>query len=584
MIPSADGMRFAALTCLRDLTAATERRTSARLSAALVVAAVAAIPAAFYVAGLGFYLDDHYFLGVMSTSHDRSVPGLFAALAREDSKAWLRPGMYFGLAVLFRLFGTNPLPYHLFVAALVPACAVLLYVILNRLGASRFLAVGVPIVFAAAPHYSTDRFWLASYAAPASVALALAGIYALIRACGAHGRRLAGWLVGSGAAMVLCVLSYEVVVPLLIVVVIVLSYRARIGFDNSLIAAVSSSLSLAGVLVYKGIASTTLTGGSSYQLGYETGFVHHIGYLVSGSVKVNFGTYGLALPYVVWWIFAHRPTWTAVAASLLVGLVVLAYLARSAHELELPARRRDGRPIWRLLAAAGLALIVIGYAIFLVNGEIYFTSAGIDNRVNIVSAIGVAVLAIGLVLRAIQSVSGRRQEAAFAVAVALLAATGTLITNTLADYWTAASTRQREVVAGLSDALPVKLSNATMVLDGACPEIGPAVVFAAPYDLAGTLRTRYHDPTIRAPVATAVMAAESRGLAISTVIFGTTRPPHFYPYRPRLLVYDWPRRSTILLRDAAAARRYLATTPRLSCPPLRSFVWGIHTSRLVPFA
>jgi hypothetical protein len=584
MIPSADAMRIAALTSLRDLTAATERQTSARWSAALVVAAVASIPAAFYVAGLGFYLDDHYWLGVMSTSHDRSVSGLFDALARNDSKTWLRPGMYFGLAVLFRLFGTDPLPYHLFVAALVPVCAVLLYVILNRLGASRFVAVGVPIVFAAAPHYSTDRFWLASYAAPGSVALALAGIYALIRACGAQGRSLAGWLVGAGAAIVFSILSYEVVVPLLLVVVIVLWYRVRLGFGNSLVTAVSASLSLAGVLVYKAIASTTLTEGSSYQLGYQTGFLHHIGYLVSGSVKVNFGTYGLALPYVVGWIFVHRPTWSAAAASLLVGLVVLAYFARSGRELELPAERVDGRRSWRLLAAAGLALIVIGYATFLVTGEIYFTSAGIDNRVNIVAAIGVAVLAVGLTLGAVQWVSARRQESAFAIAVALLAATGTLITSTLANFWTAANTRQREVVAGLSEALPsVKLSNTTVVLDGVCPEIGPGVVFAAPYDLAATLTTRYHDPTIRAPVATAVMTAEPRGLVISTVLFGTTRP-HFYPYRPRLLVYDWDRRSSILLRDAAAARRYLATTPRLSCPLLRSFVWGIHTSRFVPFA
>ena len=583
MIASTEAFRFAAVAWLRELQAATDRRTSARLSGALVVAAVAAIPAAFYVGGLGFYLDDHYFLGIMSTSRDQSVPGLFDALARDDPKAWLRPGMYLGLTVLFRLFGTNPLPYHLFVAALVPVCAVLLYVILDRLHAPRFLAVGVPIVFAAAPHYSTDRFWLASYAAPASVVLALAGVYALLRACGADGWRLAGWLVGGGGAIVLSVLFYEVVVPLLIVVVIGLWYRRRSGSGNAFITAVSASLSLAGVLVYKGIATSTLAGGSSHQLGYQTGFAHHIGYLVSGSVKVNFGTYGLGLPYVVGWIFTHRPTWTAAAASLLVGLVVLAYLTRSGRQLELPARLRAGRRIWLLLVAAGLALIVIGYASFLVTGDIYFTSAGIDNRVNIVAAMGVALLAIGLVLRAAQWLSARRQAAGFAVGVALLAATGTLITNTLADYWTAASTRQREVVARLSDALPMKLSRATVVLDGVCPEIGPGVVFAAPYDLAGTLRARYHDPSIQAPVATAAVAAESRGLVISTLLFGK-KGPHFYPYRPRLLVYDWLRGSTIRLRDAAAARQYLATTPRLSCPPLRSFTWGIHTSRFVPFA
>jgi len=580
-------VRFAPFTRLLDLPAAISRRADSRLSAALVVAAVAAIPAAFYVAGLGFYLDDHLFLGVMSTSRDRSIPGLFDALARDDPKARLRPGMYAGLAILFRLFGTNPLPYHLFVAALVPVCAVLLYLILDRVRAPRFVAVGVPVVFAAAPHYSTDRFWLSAYAGPASVALAFAGVYALLRASEARGRRFACWLVAGEAAVVLSVLFYEVVVPLVIVVVVGFWYRRNIGFGlgRPRVAAVSMSLALAGVLVYKAIATTRLDGGeSSYKLGYEGGFAHHIGYLVSGSVKVNFGTYGLALPYLAFWIFTHRPTAAAVAASLLVGVLVLAYLARRGRDLELPAPTGHGMRPWRLLAAAGIALIAIGYSSFLVTGAVYFTSAGIDNRVNIVAAIGVAVLAVGLVLRAIQLLPARRQALGFAVGVALLAATGTLITNTLADYWIAASTRQREVVADVRVALPPKLTGTTVVLDGVCPEIGPGVVFAASYDLAGALRVRYHDPTIRAPVTTAVVAAEARGLAISTVLFGRTGSPHLYPYRPRLLVYDRRKRSTTLLPDAAAARRYLATTRRPSCPPLRSFNWGIHTSRFVPFA
>jgi hypothetical protein len=580
-VPPADAARVAAPKFPSDLAAATDQRTSASLSAALVVAAVAAIPAAFYVADLGFYLDDHYFLGTMSTSHDRSVPGLFDTLARDDSKAWLRPGMYFGLAVLFRLFGTNPLPYHLLVAALVPVCAVLLYLVLHRLRAPGFLAVGVPIVFAAAPHYSTDRFWMSSYAAPASVALALAGFYAFLRAGETRGRGLTVWLLGGGAAIILSVLSYEVAVPLLIVAVVVLWFRGRSGFGSTRITALFASLLLPGVLVFKWIAASNLATGSSYQLGYQTSFAHHIGYLFSGSVKVNFGTYGLALPYVVWWIFAHRPTWSAIAASLIVGTVVLVYLRRNG-ELALPALRPSGTRTWRNLVVAGVALIAIGYASFLTTDEIYFTSAGIDNRVNIVAAIGVAVLALGLVLRAIQWLPVRQQRAGFAVGLALLAATGTLITSTLADYWVAASARQHEVVATLTDALPAKLTNATVVLDGVCPEIGPGVVFAAPYDLGEVLQIRYHDPTIRAPVATAAVAAESRGLVISTVLFGKLGP-HFYPYRPRLLVYDWPRHSTILLRDAAAARRYLARTPRMSCPLLRSFNWGIRVSRFVPF-
>jgi len=574
--------RYRGRTRPGDLPVAIELGQGPRLLAVFVVAAVAAIPAAFYVAGLGFYYDDHFFLGIMSTSHDRSVPGLFNALAAEDSKAWLRPAQYGGLAILFRLFGANPLPYHLFVAALVPVCAVLLYLVLDRLRVPGFVAVGIPIVFAAAPHYSTDRVWLASYPAPASVALALAGIYAVLRACDARGRRLTLWLVGGGMAIVLSVLFYEVAVPLLIVFVAVLLYRGRTGSRSMRITAASSALVLAGVLVYKVVASTTLTTGTTYQPGYGPSLLHHIGYLVSGSVKVNFGTYGLALPYVIWWIFANHLTWSAVVASVLVGTLVLVYLRRR-RDLELPPLRQNGTPIWRVLVGAGLALIALGYASFLVTEKIYFTSAGIDNRVNIVAAIGVAVLALGLVAGAVQWLPARRQAAAIAVGLALLAATGTLITSTLADYWVSASARQDEVVPGLIRALPTKLQNTTVVLDGVCPEIGPGVVFAAPHDLAGFLRRHYRDPTIRANVATTgPVGVESRDLVISAAYPWRTIPLS-YPFGAHLFVYDWPRRSMVVLRDAAAARRYLAATPRPSCPPLRSFAWGIHTSRFVPF-
>lgn len=553
------------------------------LVAGLVVASVAAIPAAFYVAGLGFYLDDHYFLGVMAASDERSVPGLFGALLDSDSKAWLRPAMYFGLAGLFRLFGTNALLYHLLVAALVPACAVLLYAVLARLRAPRFLAIGAPIVFAAAPHYSTDRFWLASYAAPASVALALGAVYALLLASEADGRRLAASVIAGGAALVVSILLYEVAIPLLIVSVVLLAWRGRAGPGSARVVAISSSLFLLAALVYKAIAATVLVGGSSYRVGYETGLVHHLGYLVSGSVKVNFGTYGLGLPYVVGWIFANRPTWSATGASVLVGSLVLVYLTRNGRDLELPGPRSAPRRTWLVLVVAGLVLIVIGYASFLVTQKISFTSAGIDNRVNIAAAIGVAVLTVGLALRAIQLLPPLRQAHAFAGALALLAATGTLITSTTADYWVAASDRQHEVVSRLEASLPTQLAHSTVILDGVCPEIGPGIVFTASYDLAAVLQARYRSPTIEAYVATADVEAESRGLVISTVLFGRRRP-HFYPYRPRLLVYDWSRDTTTLLRDRAAARRYLATTPRPSCPALRSFAWGIPVSRYVPFA
>src|SRR5918996_357470 len=128
-----------------------------RLRDIFFLALVATLPALFYLWGLGFYLDDYYELEVMSNSDDQSLFGLFGALLAGDPKSHLRPIEYFGLAVLYRLFGTDPLPYQIFLAVLVPLCAVLMYVVLRQLRQPRMLALGIPILFAAAPHYSSAR-------------------------------------------------------------------------------------------------------------------------------------------------------------------------------------------------------------------------------------------------------------------------------------------------------------------------------------------------------------------------------------------------------------------------------------------
>jgi hypothetical protein len=543
------------------------------------VALVAAIPAAFYVHGLGFYLDDHFFIAVMDTSRQHSVAGMFHVLLEDDSKAWLRPAMYAGFAAMFRLFGTDPLPYHVVVAALVPLSAVLLYILLVRLRAPAFVAVAVPIVFAAAPHFSTDRFWLASWAAPASLVFAIAAILCFLEAVNAHATRPV--LVAGGClAVVTSVLLYEVAIPGLVVAVAVLVVRARRVRSARLPAAAAASATI-GSLVYKAVASATLVGSSTYRVGYSDGALHHLGYLISGSIKVNFGTYGMGLPYVVGWIVAHHLTWVAVVPTVLVGVLVYAYLVRrDAPELTDAVGTR-----WRRVAVCGIAIFVLGYATFLVTGAVYFTSAGIDNRVNIVAAVGVAFLAVALLVGATSRLPPDRRRVALAAGCAIVAATGTLVTGTLADDWVAANTKQQLVLARLDAVLHGRAANATVVLDGVCPEIGPGIVFAAGYDLADALRARRGEfvGIHEAPVATKVMAARPRGLVISTFLFGTLRP-HLYPYRPLLVVYDWRRATLVRLANEADARAYLASTPRPSCPDLRSFNWGIHKSRFVPFA
>jgi hypothetical protein len=557
-----------------------------RLRDVLFLALVSTLPALFYLSSLGFYLDDYYELELMSSSEDQSLWGLFSALLSGDPKSHLRPVEYFGLAALYRLFGTDPLPYQIFLAILVPLCAIAAYLVLRELRQPRFLALGVPILFAAAPHYSSARFWVVAYSPTASLTLYLISLYCGLRAFDARGRRQIGWVVGAIAAMLASIFMYEIALPLFVLNALFFWYRARrLRQRASSVAAAAYGSVLALTIAAKVVLALWVGTETSYSIGgYQGGLAHHTAYVASGAMKVNFGTYGIGLPYVLWWIVDHRFSWAVLGASALVAILTYLYLTRGTRNLELAPRRTGFRwPVWLELAAAGVLLIGLGYAQFVVTGEIYFTSVGIDNRVNIVAAMGVAVLVIGLLLRATAFARPERRPAVFALVVATLAGIGVFVTNTIAGYWGSAYSRQKNVMERLQAALPRDPANTTVLLDRLCPEIGPGIIFLGHYDLAGALRTVYRSRTIRADVMTQDIEAARSALVIKTTWLDVTET-RTYPYRRRLLVYDWRRASITRLPDVRAARAYLAERPRIACPPRRGFAWGIRTSRWLPFA
>ena len=550
------------------------------------LALVATLPALFYLWRLGFYLDDYYELEVMKTSHDQSLWGLFDALLSGDPKSHLRPVEYFGLAALYRLFGTDPLPYQIFLALLVPLCAVAAYLVLRQLRQPRFLALGVPLLFAAAPHFSSDRFWVVAYSPTVSLTLYLVSVYAGLRAFSTDGRGLVAWLVGAIVSMLASIFMYEIALPLFVVTALYFWYRSRTSAGpGRSAAALAYGSALALTIVVKVVLALWVGTETSYSIGgYQGGLAHHTAYMVSGAVKVNFVTYGLGLPYVLGWIVDNRFSWGVLCASALVALLAFAYLTRGGGQLDLlPFRRGLRWSAWLELVIAGLLLIVLGYAQFVVTGEIYFTSVGIDNRVNIVAALGVAVLVIGLLLRATGLARPERRRTAFSVAVAALVGAGVFVTSTIAGYWGSAYSRQEGVMKDLRQLLPPNPAHTTVLLDGICPEIGPGIIFLGNYDLAGALSTVYRDTTIDADVMTDGVDAARSAFVINTTWLGVTET-RSYPYGERLLVFDWRSRSLTPITSADAARSYLMRKPRLDCPPRRGFTWGLRTSRWIPFA
>ena len=567
---TADAAAFARAKAAQRIAVA-----SAGLDCAFL-AAVVGISTLPYVRGLGFYYDDYSVLAQLNAAHDQSLVGLYHAVRPLNGQ---RPLQSLTFAALDRLFGLNPLGYHIVNAFLLVAVAWLLYLVLRELRLPRLLCVALPLVYSTLPHYATNRFWLDAFQITLSGAFYLLSFYAGLRALQARPAALAGWLMLAVAAVAASLFAYEVFYPLFLLQIAVLWWAARRSPRQVPSARRITIGGLAAAIVVVGVVKATLVaehGQNGYQVGFQDGLAHHLAYLVSGSIKLNVGSYLLAVPYVVWWIVRHHLTAANAGAAGAAGLLALGYvwwIGRRDREALIGARP------WRDCVGVGLIAFALGYAIFLTNRQILFRSAGIDNRVNAAAALGVAAILVGVVGWIAGRLTEPRGIALFSASVGCIVATGVLIIATLGSFWTSAAKEQHAIVSSLQRTAPSLPPSSTVILDGVCPEIGPAVVFADQSDFRGALALAYHDPSIAADAATEGLRAGSRRLELEMTFLGD-RSTRTYAYGPHLFVYNFPRRTLRVLRDRSDAARYISSErPSFHCAPQRSFAWGFDPSR-----
>lgn len=508
-----------------------------------------------YVHKLGFYSDDWAFLGAFSTSKDQSLIGLFWSCY--DNWSRMRPAQILYLSGLYWLFGSYPLGYHLVNAAVLLSGIVLFYLVLRELGQPRVLSLAVPVVYALLPHYSTDRFWVAASPVTLSMTLYFLSLYGDLRALHSQLARIWGWRIISVLSLLGSTLTYEVALPLFFLNPLLVWYRGRqlygvvsneqLSRPNLAVPLVINLLALASVIVFKKL--TTVRVGN-------LGLKEHIDWftqLIMDAIGVGYGDYGLKLPYMVLRIFHDYPDWTLFATGGFLGLIIFGYIYRVANrsKAELPSQAK-----MLSLVFWGLVVFGLGYAIFLTNENAEISLAGINNRISIAAAVGVALSLVG----ALGSVSTllplrRVHKHLFCALVALLCTSGFLITNTLASFWIVAYLKEQAILADIRQHFPTLPSGSTLILDGICPYIGPAIIFESNWDLEGALEMFYHDDTLRADVVTRNLKVEEDGL--STLLYDTIYT--HYPYNEKLFVYHVGRKMSYRLTDVKVARLYFQT-------------------------
>jgi hypothetical protein len=527
----------------------------------LVLAFIVLLSVSLYVTHLGFYSDDWAFLGAMTTSGHHSLAGLIDAQLNSISGLQMRPLQTGYQAVLFSLFGVHPLGYHIVNALVLTAMTVLLYLVLHEIGLPRPVAVAVPAMFAFVPSYSTNRFWFAAFGYTLTLALYFLSLYADLRAVRSRTRTLLPWTLLALLALVASGLGYEIVLPFLLVNTVLVWIRARALWPGGLAGRLGRLGAAAYVMPHLLLlaAVTAFKVATATGAGVEGSYLFHLARLTLGSLTTHFGTYGIGLPQAAWWGIRN----TSVAGILLaavLGLLLFTYTMRSV------GRRGESLPeaaFWLKLGAAGALVFALGYAVFLVSGRFDFSSSGIYNRVNMAAALGAAMLFVALAGWLASQARGTGRRLVFSSATAALCVMGFLVLSGLASFWTSAWPREQAILTEIRSHVSALPSHSTLILQGTCPYIGPAIVFDSPWDLAGALQVLYRDSTLEADVATTRLTVHAEG--IRTTIYG---PRHgaFYPFNGRLVLFDTTQGLLLPLTDAQMTGEYLVKHPA-HCPP-----------------
>lgn len=509
-----------------------------------LLVAVSVVP---YLGDLGFYSDDWGFLGTMATSPDQSFAGRFEATVEEHVATGARPVQVALQIVLFAIFGTRPLGYHIFNAIMLATAAVVLMLALRQLRVRRLTAWAVTAVFILLPSYATNRFWFAAFGYAVMMATYLLSLVADLRTVDSPSSNPRwAWKAVALVATVLCTLGYELAIPFLLASPLLVSLHSRrihgeglsgrYGRRAAVVLTGSTYAALALVLVFKVASSPGVESSLS---------AYNLMRLVVGWATVHFGSYGAGLPYSALWA-TQIVGMKAAVVSALVAFTAAGWTVHLARAQPLVAPR----PASTRLVLSGVVVYLLGHAIFLTNGRFVVTSTGIGNRVGMAAAVGAALILVGVVFWAASWLpTARGRMAMLAVTVGAVCGACVLVTAAVGTFWATAYRTQQRVLNAIETRLPSLPRGATVIVDGVCPYDGPAIVLESEWELTGALRVLYRDRSLRADVIQSDTRLEEGGLRNRLYVMEA-----FHPYASDVLLFDNRTGKVVTLSDARTAR------------------------------
>jgi hypothetical protein len=502
-----------------------------------------------YIGGLGFYSDDWAVFGNFKNVSDPSLSGLFKSFYSPEVAK--RPVQIFYYAFLYKLFGLHPLGHHLFNHLMFGIAIVLFYLNLTELRVERTAALAISAVFAFLPHYSTARFWFMSFQVNLSMAFYFFSLFCDLKALTAGGRKawvlkLLAWI-----SIFASILAYELFLPLFFLNIFFVLYHSKKAGETSskrkFLLCLSNFFVLLFVIAVKLILLKTTRVIMQSSLDHFRWFVN----ILIDFTKMSYGTYGLELPVVLKKSLIYTD-WKTISLSIAITIVIFLYLFRQASSFT--QNQTEMRKGARYFILAGLAIFFVAFTVFLLSENASVTPSGINNRFTSAATIGVAISMIGIIGWIVCfSNSPRFRQILFCICAALLCGAGLLVNNAIANFWVSAYEKEKKVLNEIRETIPAIPQGSTVILDGACPYDGPAIVFESSWDLQGALLTMYPSTNLKANIVRPTMQLTKD--AIQTTLYGEVFQ---YPYQ-NLFIFDSRSKQVYKMNTYDEARTYFET-------------------------
>lgn len=457
-----------------------------------------------FVGKVGFYLDDWTMVSLLHAG-PQDIGGAFANYFFNDPKVIIRPVEVLHFGLLYMLFGTRPLGYHLVNGFFEICVCALLYFALKRFTGSRFLAFASTAAFILYPIRDSTHYWILCSSVSLSLALYLGSLILSLK--GLEKKRIELY-IAAAVPFAISLFNYEVFMPFACVsaLCVFLSSLRHENLANSLRQAFYSFMPLffcaLTLFGYQRLIVPRLGVGFLHKVEFDPGQVLHV--IAAGAGISNIFS---ALPFfqeqvsiLLMHPFSHWDVFSL--AVILAATAITSFILLTAEAGRVRLRTTVE------LSIVGAVSIVASLAIFGLNNQYEPTLLTLVNRIFTGASLGWSLIFSSLVLVAaillVRIVGNRAARRLSVILLSGLLSFGavffTLVNWQLANPWIVSQRAQQDVIY-LVRKMRGKIKHPDALILADFPRyVMWSPIYDGTWDFQSMVRIVLNDPKIRAGV------------------------------------------------------------------------------------